>query len=80
MSPISPTTTTTGKAATMSEPKNLSGQQYGIRWPTGSVFPFASREAAETALREDGRGVGVLVVHDIEPGTPNATDWREVDR
>jgi hypothetical protein len=53
-------------------------QQYGIRWSTGSVFAFNSREDAEAALRKDGRGVGVLVVHDIEPGTPNAAEWREV--
>ncbi len=54
-------------------------QQYGIRWPTGSVFSFASREAAEVSLREDVRGAGVLVVHEIEPGTPNCTEWREVE-
>jgi len=53
-------------------------QQYGIRWPTGSVFSFASRQAAEAALDEDGRGVGVLVVQDIEPGTANSTEWRAV--
>ena len=52
--------------------------QYGIRWPTGSVFAFPSREAAEGALREDGRGVGVLVVHEYEPGTSNSTEWAEV--
>jgi hypothetical protein len=56
----------------------LRDQQYGIRWSTGSVFAFNSREDAEAALRKDGRGVGVLVVHDIEPGTPNSTEWREV--
>ena len=63
----------------MSKPQNPNTRQYGIRWPTGSVFAFSSQEAAEAALREDGRGVGVLVVHDIEPGTPNATEWREVE-
>lgn len=62
----------------MSKPKNQIFQQYGIRWPTGVVFPFISREAAEASLVEDGRGVGVLVVHEYEPGTPNATEWREV--
>jgi len=61
------------------KPKNLNAQQYGIRWPSGVVFPFTSREAAEASLREDGRGVGVLVVHDIEPGTPNCTEWREAE-
>ena len=55
-------------------------QQYGIRWPTGSVFAFRSRGDAEAALAEDGRGIGVLVVHEYEPGTSNATEWREVDR
>jgi hypothetical protein len=54
-------------------------QQYGIRWSADSVFAFNSREDAEAALREDGRGVGVLVVHEIEPGTPNSTEWREVE-
>jgi|HubBroStandDraft_6_1064221.scaffolds.fasta_scaffold00062_13 hypothetical protein len=53
--------------------------QYGIRWPTGSVFCFGSRELAEAALGEDPRRAGVLVVHEIEPGTPNATEWREVE-
>jgi hypothetical protein len=66
------------KRARASKPKSPS-VQYGIRWPTGSVFPFHSREDAETALREDGRGVGVLVVHEYEPGTANATGWREVE-
>lgn len=52
--------------------------QYGVRWPTGSVFAFPSREAAEDALREDGRDVGVLVVCEYEPGTDRSTEWREV--
>ena len=60
------------------KPKKPTAQQYGVRWPTGSVFAYASREAAETALAEDGRGIGVLVVHEYEPGTPNSTEWREV--
>ena len=53
-------------------------QQYGIRWATGSVFPFSSRQEAETTLREDDRGTGVLVVCDYEPGTPRRTEWRPV--
>ena len=73
MTPI----TATGKATTMSQPENLSVQQYGVRWPTGSVFSYASRKDAEAALREDGTGFGILVVHEIEPGTPNCTEWRE---
>ena len=53
-------------------------EQYGIRWPTGSVFAFGSREEAEVALREDGRGIGVLVACEYEPGTAKSTEWREV--
>lgn len=52
--------------------------QYGIRWPTGSVFAFPSRSAAEDALREDGRGIGVLVAHEYEPSTSSSEDWHEV--
>ena len=54
------------------------GTQYGIRWPTGSVFAFPSREAAEAYLAANARLLGVLVVHEYEPGTPDATEWREV--
>ena len=53
-------------------------QQYGIRWPTGSVFAFGSQDEAEAELDRDGRGFGVLVVHEYEAGTPNCTEWREV--
>jgi hypothetical protein len=53
--------------------------QYGVRWATGSVFAFPSREAAEGALNETGRSGGVLVVHEYEPDTPNCTEWREVE-
>ena len=56
----------------------MSGTQYGIRWPTGSVFAFPSRDAAEAYLARNARLPGVLVVHEYEPGTPNATEWREV--
>lgn len=59
------------------EPQWLS--QYGVRWPTGAVFPHPSREAAENALQEDGRGIGVLVVMEYVPGTSNCTEWREVE-
>lgn len=59
------------------EPRKLS--QYGVRWPTGSVFCYSSRNAAEGALDKDGRNVGVLVVRDYEPDTSNCTDWREVE-
>jgi hypothetical protein len=52
--------------------------QYGIRWPTESVFAFPSREAAEEALAEMG-GAGVLVACEYEPDTPNATPWHEVE-
>ena len=52
--------------------------QYGVRWPTGSVFAFPSREAAEDALREDGRGIGVLVACEYEPGASRSTDWEAV--
>jgi len=52
--------------------------QYGIRWPTGSVFAFPSRKATEDALCEDGRGIGVLVVYEYEPGTDRSTEWKEV--
>lgn len=55
----------------------LTGTQFGIRWPTGSVFAYGSRQDAEKLLAEDGRGLGVLVVCDYEPGTSNATEWRE---
>jgi hypothetical protein len=55
----------------------MTGTQFGIRWPTGSVFAFGSREGAEKALAEDGREVGVLVVHEFEPGTANSSEWRE---
>jgi hypothetical protein len=58
----------------------ISDTQYGIRWPTGSVFAFGSREEAESELAADGRGIGVLVMQEYEPGTPNATEWREVER
>ena len=63
------------------KPKNLSAQQYGIRWGADSdvVFAYGSRALAEAALGEDGRSVGILVVHEYEPGTPNATEWREVE-
>jgi len=54
------------------------GTQYGIRWPTGSVFAFPSREAAEEYLAANGRLLGVLVIHEYEAGTANATEWREV--
>lgn len=53
--------------------------QYGIRWPTDSVFAFSSRGEAEQALVDDGRGIGVLVVHGYEPHTSNATEWQEVE-
>jgi hypothetical protein len=53
---------------------NLTATQFGIRWPAGSVFAHPSRESAEAALKADGRGIGVLVVHEYEPGTPNATE------
>lgn len=54
-------------------------QQYGIRWQSGIVFSFGSREDAEAALRKDGRGVGVLVVHEGIPGRPadKWTPWQE---
>ena len=54
------------------------GTQYGIRWLTGSVFAFPSRDAAEAYLAANGRLLGLLVVHEYEPGTPDATEWREV--
>ncbi len=54
------------------------GTQYGIRWPTGSVFAFPSREAAEAYLAANARLLGVLVIHEYEAGTANATEWREV--
>ena len=56
-------------------------QQYGIRWGADNdvVFAYGSRALAEAALGEDGRSVGILVVHEYEPGTPNATEWREVE-
>lgn len=60
-------------------PKPKSTEQYGIRWPSGSVFSYGSRELAEAALGDDPRRVGVLVVHEYEPGTANATEWREVE-
>jgi hypothetical protein len=55
-------------------------EQYGIRWGSDSpVFAFGSRAIAEQALADDGRGIGVLVVHEYEPHTPNSTEWREVE-
>jgi len=64
----------------MSKPKKpATQQQYGVRWLTGVVFPYNCREDAEAALvPEHGRGAGVLVVREYEPGTANATEWREV--
>ena len=41
--------------------------QYGVRWPTGTVFPFRSRRDAEDALCEDGRNVGALVACEYAP-------------
>jgi hypothetical protein len=83
-----PTTDRRGKITQISlsrfKPTNtgyrlVKDHQYGIRWDAGSVFSYSSREAAEAALAADGRGIGTLVVHDIEPGTPNASEWREVE-
>jgi hypothetical protein len=55
-------------------------QQYGIRWPTGSVFAFQSREDAEEGLRKDGRGIGALVVMSYDPATHKAvSEWQEVE-
>jgi hypothetical protein len=56
-------------------------QQYGIRWGADNdvVFAYGSRPLAEAALGEDGRSIGILVVHEYEPGTPNCTEWREVE-
>lgn len=59
-------------------------QQYGVRWPTGVVFSFASRADAERILdqaREEGRD-GTLVVHEGIPGRPEHewTAWQEVGR
>lgn len=47
--------------------------QYGVRWPTGSVFSFSSRDEAEWELAHGGPAwtsttPGVLVVHEYEPG------------
>ena len=58
--------------------------QYGVRWPTGSVFSFSSRDEAEWELAHGGPAwtsttPGVLVVHEYEPGTSNCTEWREVE-
>jgi hypothetical protein len=54
--------------------------QYGIRYTaTGPVFAFRSREEAEAELASDGRGIGVVVVHEYEIDTPNCTEWREVE-
>lgn len=54
--------------------------QYGVQYkPSGHVFAFPSREAAEAELARDGRGIAVLVVHEYEPGTSNCTEWREVE-
>ena len=55
------------------------GTQYGIRWPTGSVFAFPSRDAAE-------RVPGPLMpaswacwwFTSTSRGTAEATEWREV--
>jgi hypothetical protein len=60
---------------------NLSAQQFGVRWGTDNdvVFAYPSREDAWTAIREDSRGIGILVVHEYEPGTPNSTEWRAVE-
>jgi hypothetical protein len=55
-------------------------QQYGIRWQTGVVFAFRSRQEAEDALREDGRGVRVLVVHSYDATAHTSiSDWQEVE-
>jgi hypothetical protein len=54
-------------------------QQYGIRWPTGVVFAFRTRDDAQTELRVDGRGIGVLVVHEGVPGQYGWTEWEEVE-
>ena len=57
--------------------------QYGIRYDaTGPVFAFPSRAEAQQEQRErarSGLSWGVLVVHEYEPGTPNSTEWREVE-
>lgn len=55
-------------------------RQYGIRWPTGVVFAYSSREDAEQALSDDGRGIGTLVVIEYVPGQPRSeeADWQDV--
>lgn len=55
-------------------------RQYGIRWPTGNVFPYPSRHVAARILREDGRRLGVLVVREGDPDRPEWewTPWAEV--
>jgi len=54
--------------------------QYGVRWGDGlPVFAFRSREDAESALAEDGRGIGVLVACEYVPGGTHDAEWREVE-
>ena len=53
--------------------------QYGVRYDVkGPVFGFPSRDEAEAHLAADGRGIGVLVACEYEPGTAKSTEWREV--
>ena len=70
----------TGSLIVTAKTEKLSAQQYGIRWGADNdvVFAYGSRPLAEAALGEDGRSIGILVVHEYEPGTPNSTEWREV--
>jgi hypothetical protein len=62
----------------MTVKKSAKQKQYGVRGVTGHVFPYNCREDAEAALvPAHTLGKCVLVVRDIEPGTPNVTEWRE---
>jgi hypothetical protein len=58
---------------------SVSEKQYGIRWSTGGVSAFRSREDAEAYLSDNLRNGAVLVVCEYEPGTAKATEWHEVE-
>src|ERR1017187_9163461 len=63
----------TGSLIVTAKTEKLSAQQYGIRWGADNdvVFAYGSRPLAEAALGEEGRSIGILVVHEYEA----ASDW-----